>query len=182
MRFGEPWRPSHSLFWRLWTMFLSSGRWCWRCPWRRSNGCPPSVLPQRRRCKGEPPGSSPPPPTPSPQPLSTFWWLPIPLEVWRLAVLQLRWAFSMQQNHRKEQPEVVSEDVLKCTTLPKAFPGSQLNIFMHFLSWQQVRDDCQYVQWFCTLCNNIFLFVLSVFVLNKKGYFSAHSSLDFFNI
>ena len=40
----------------------------------------------------------------------------------------------MQQNHRKEQPEVVSEDVLICATLPKASPGGQENIFMHFLS------------------------------------------------
>ena len=75
-------------------MLLSSAQWCWRCPWRRSNanGDPPSVVPQLQCtalqwCKGDPPGSSPPPPTPSPQPLSTFWWLSIPLEVWRLAIV-----------------------------------------------------------------------------------------------
>ena len=36
---------------------------------------------------------------------------------------------------------------------------------------QRMGDDFQYVQWFYTLCNNIFLFVLFVFVLNKKKLF-----------
>ena len=90
-------------------------------------------------------------------------------------------SFMHMKKLQKEQPEVVREDVLECVTLPKASPGGQWNIFMQFLSWQQMGDDCQYVQWFCTLCNNIFLFVLFVFVLNKKSYFSSHYSLDFFN-